>query len=195
MDERTDAELMARVRDGDRDAFGAVMDRYRDPLVAYLGRLTGSRERGEEVAQEAFLRLYRAAPTYQEQGRLAPLLYRIAVNLVRSEERRARRFRALAVLLPFAAARETRGRGPEDALLRDETQRLVARELERLPLVYREPLVLRDIEDWNYEDIARALGCPEGTVKSRISRGRQQLKERLAPHVVGNGGRAWTTTG
>lgn len=192
MDERTDAELMERVREGDRDAFGALVDRHKDALVSYLARVTGHRERGEELAQEAFVRLYRSAGTYAEQGKLAGLLYRIALNLLRTEERRARRFRTVALLLPF---RTHSGADQEEGLLRDETQRLLARELARLPLAFRVPLVLRDLQDWSYEDIARLLECPEGTVKSRISRARQLLRERLAPHVIGNGGRAWTTTG
>lgn len=190
-----DAELMAQVRDGNRDAFALVVDRYKDALVAYLARLSGSRERGEDLAQEAFVRLYRAvaADTYDEQGKLAPLLYRIALNVLRSEERHARRFRALALLLPFAAPRPAVTQ--ERDILRDEAQRQVADAITRLPPAFREPLVLRDIEDWSYEDIAHALDLPAGTVKSRIARGRQQLRELLAPYVLGNGGKAWTTTG
>ncbi|HSM49843.1 MAG TPA: sigma factor, partial [Thermoanaerobaculia bacterium] len=101
MDERDDAELMARIRKGDRGAFAALVDRYKDPLVSTLARLTGSRDRAEDLAQETFLRLFRGASRYVEQGRLRPFLFRIAVNLARGEERRRRR---RALLLPFAPA-------------------------------------------------------------------------------------------
>jgi RNA polymerase sigma-70 factor (ECF subfamily) len=84
----SDAALMAATRDGDRDAFALLVDRYKERLVAYLGRLTGSPERAEDLAQEAFLRLWQSADRYAEQGRLQGLLYSIAVNLLRSEERR-----------------------------------------------------------------------------------------------------------
>ena len=83
-----DADLMARLRAGDRDALGDLVERHKDALVNYLTRLTGRRERGEELAQEAFVRLLQAVPRYREEGKLLPYLYRIATNLARSEDRR-----------------------------------------------------------------------------------------------------------
>ena len=92
----SDGELMTRVRNGDRIAFAGLVDRHKDALVNYLLRLTRSRERAEEHAQEAFLRLYQSASRYKEQGHLVAYLYRIATNLVRSEERRERRWQFLS---------------------------------------------------------------------------------------------------
>jgi RNA polymerase sigma-70 factor (ECF subfamily) len=182
-----DAELMARVRSGDRHAFARLVDRHKDAVVNYLSRLTGSRDRAEDLAQETFLRLFRAAAGYNEQGYLRAYLFRIATNLVRSEERRERRLR---LLLPFLAPDRTHAEpAAPSGLLRQEIHRKVAAAVAGLPLRFRVPLVLHEIEGWPYADIARELGCREGTVKSRIHRGRQQLKQELEPYW--NGGPSW----
>jgi RNA polymerase sigma-70 factor, ECF subfamily len=186
----SDAELMARVREGDRQAFADLVDRHKDAVVSYLTRLTGDRDRAEDLGQETFLRLFRSAGDYREQGYLRAYLYRIAVNLVRSEERRERRLRLLA---PFLLRDEHAEPVANAGLLRRELHREVAAALARLPLRYRVPLVLHEIEGWSYVDIAEEIGCREGTVKSRVHRGRQQLKAKLEPYWTG--GAAWKTTG
>lgn len=187
-DARTsDAALMAATREGDREAFALLVDRYKEPLVAYLGRLTGSPERAEDLAQETFLRLWQSAGRYAEQGRLQGLLYSIAVNLVRSEERRARRWRVLSVLLPVAP--EGIEAPAPAALLARERERHLARALAELPLAHRVPLVLADVEGWSHRDVAAHLGCREGTVKSRLHRARRALRQRLSPYW--NEGRDW----
>jgi RNA polymerase sigma-70 factor (ECF subfamily) len=184
-----DASQMARVRSGDRDAFTDLVDRHKDAVVNYLTRLTGNRDRAEDLAQETFLRLFRSAGSYTEQGLLRGYLFRIATNLVRSEERREKRLR---LLLPFLGRQDRAEPAASSGLLRQEMHREVTAAVAQLPLRYRVPLVLHEIEGWAYADIARALGCREGTVKSRIHRGRQHLKERLAPYW--QGGPAWKTT-
>jgi RNA polymerase sigma-70 factor (ECF subfamily) len=184
-----DAAQMARVRSGDRDAFTDLVDRHKDAVVNYLTRLTGNRDRAEDLAQETFLRLFRSAGSYTEQGLLRGYLFRIATNLVRSEERREKRLR---LLLPFFGRQDHAEPAASSGLLRQEMHREVTAAVAQLPLRYRVPLVLHEIEGWAYSDIARALGCREGTVKSRIHRGRQHLKERLAPYW--QGGPAWKTT-
>jgi RNA polymerase sigma-70 factor (ECF subfamily) len=186
----SDAELMARLRaTGDRQAFAEIIDRHKDSVVAYLARLTGSRERAEDLGQETFLRLYRAAPGYVEQGLLRAFLFRIATNLAHSEERRERRLRLLA---PFLRASPHAEAAAPQGLLREEIQREVTAAVAALPMSYRVPLVLHEIEGWGYADIARALSLSEGTVKSRIHRGRERLRRGLAPYWYG--GIAWKTS-
>lgn len=184
-----DAGLMSRVRSGDRQAFADLVERHQDAVVNYLTRLTGDRDRAEDLAQESFLRLFRSAGGYTEQGFLRAYLFRIATNLVRSEERRERTWR---LLLPFLGKEGHAEPAAPSGLLRQELSREVAAAVAKLPLRYRVPLVLHEIEGWGYSEIARALGCREGTVKSRIHRGRRHLKERLAPYW--NGGTPWKTT-
>ena len=190
LEEPSDAELMARVREGDREAFADLVDRHKDAVVSYLTRLTGDRDRAEDLGQETFLRLFRSAGDYTEQGYLRAYLYRIATNLVRSEERREKRLRLLA---PFLPRQEHAEPAAASGLLRRELHREVAAALARLPLRYRVPVVLHEIGGWSYVDIAEEIGCREGTVKSRVHRGRQQLKAKLEPYW--NGGTAWKTTG
>ena len=185
----SDADLMERVRGGDREAFAGLVDLHKDAVVNYLARLTGDRDRAEDLAQEAFLRLWRSAGSYVEQGYLRAFLFRIATNLVRSEERREKRFR---LLLPFLGRRDHDEPAAPSGLLLQELHREVAGAVAALPLRYRVPLVLHEIEGWSYVDIARELGCREGTVKSRIHRGRQHLRQKLEPYW--QGGTAWKTT-
>ena len=92
----TDSELMARVAEGDREAFATLVERHKTAVTKYMGRLTGNHDRAEELAQETFVRLFQAAPGYRDQGRLLPYLFRIGTNLLRSEERRRRRWLTLA---------------------------------------------------------------------------------------------------
>ena len=175
----TDDALMQRVREGDDDALGEIVDRYKNPLVNYLTHLVRSRDRAEEIAQDAFVRLYRNAASYREQDRLAPYLFRIATNLAVSEVRRAKRW---SLLMPrLHASTSTSTPSPDANLITDEIQKQVNAALERLPLKFRAPLVLFEIEEWSYEAIAAALDIRIGTVKSRISRARDLLRRHLAP--------------
>ncbi|HYC58798.1 MAG TPA: sigma-70 family RNA polymerase sigma factor [Thermoanaerobaculia bacterium] len=179
----TDDALMARVREGDDDAFTEIVDRYKDSLTNYLTHLVRSRERAEEVAQDAFVRLYRNAAKYKEQERLGPYLFRIATNLVVTEMRRQKRW---SLLLPRLQSSLRTSAPPADVpLLTDEIHRQVHAALERLPIKYRAPLVLFEIEEWSYEEIARTLELPSGTVKSRISRARELMRKQLAPWWIG----------
>jgi RNA polymerase sigma-70 factor, ECF subfamily len=180
MTDETDIELMRRVRSGEHDAFEVIVDRYKHQLVNYLTHLAGNRERAEDYAQEAFVRLYQNADRYEERGLLAPYLFRIATNLVRTDMRRSLRWRALVPML--AGYGSTNGATPHRAMLEEEIQTKVGEAIADLPLPFRAPLVLREMEDWSYEQIAGALGCSEGTVKSRINRARGKLRERLASY-------------
>ncbi len=180
----TDDALMERVRGGDEEAFGFIVDRYKDSLINYLTHLVRSRERAEEVAQDAFVRLYRSAAQYKERERLGPYLFRIATNLVVTEARRQKRW---TLLLPRLQSSTRQSAPPADApVLADEIQRQVHAALERLPVKYRAPLVLFEIEEWSYEEIARALDIRSGTVKSRISRARELMRRQLAPWWIGD---------
>lgn len=176
-----DAALMERVRRGDREAFARLVERHKDPLVAYLARLTGSPDRAQDLVQEAFLRVFQWAERYRERGQFTAWLYRIATNLVRSEARRERRWSLLTPELAREASAPVEPGAPRSLLRRQMHERLVEA-LGRLPLDLRAPLVLFEIEGWPQGEIARVLGCREGTVKSRIHRARKRLRDELAPY-------------
>jgi RNA polymerase sigma-70 factor (ECF subfamily) len=187
-----DDALMQRVREGDDDAFAEIVDRYKNSLVNYLTHLVRSRDRAEEIAQDAFVRLYRNAAKYRERERLGPYLFRIATNLVVSEVRREKRW---SLLLPrlHASTRQSTPT-PDATLFTDEIQRQVSAALEKLPIKYRAPLVLFEMEEWSYDEIAKALDVACGTVKSRISRARELLRKHLAPWWIGGEGHERNTT-
>lgn len=173
-----DAELMQAAAAGDHAAFTRIVDRHKHALVNYLTHLSGDRDHAEELAQEAFLRLYQSAGRYDDRGKLGAYLFSIATNLVRTEQRRSVRWRRLLPAFlhaETAASRET----PQTDLLATEAGHEVRQALARLPLHFRAPLVLREIEEWSYQEIAAALGCRVGTVKSRINRGRERLRVLL----------------
>ena len=174
-----DDALMQRVREGDDDAFAEIVDRYKNSLVNYLTHLVRSRDRAEEIAQDAFVRLYRNASRYQQQERLGPYLFRIATNVVVTEARREKRW---SLLLPrlHASTRQS-APAPDTELFTSEIQRQVSAALDRLPVNYRAPLVLFEIEGWSYDEIAKALDIRCGTVKSRIFRAKELLRRQLAP--------------
>ena len=182
----SDAALMARVQAGDHGAFEPLVRRYEKRLFGYFLNLVEDPATAADLAQETFVRVYRAVPRYRESGRFESWLFRIAANLVRSRRRRPDQ-RAAHVSLEEtpAAERELAARGgerrPDEAAWRAELRDALEKALPQLPLVFREAVVLRDVQGWSYREIAEMLGVEEGTVKSRAHRGRQRLRELLAP--------------
>lgn len=171
----------ARARDGDRNAFGEIVVLYKDSLVNYLTRMTGSREEAEDIAQETFLRLIERSGNYTEQGKLKAYIFRTATNLLKSKARQLSRRRALRLIFLSPNGNQAPP-GQQTEVLQDELQAQLQIALQGLPVHYRLPVVLYDIEDWSYNQIADVLKCREGTVKSRIFRGRRLLRESLKPY-------------
>ena len=182
--EPNDGELLAAAREGDRAAFGELVDRHKELLVNYLTRMTGRREEAEDLAQESFLRLATRSGSYRERGHLTAYLLRIATNLVRGRERQRRRRQLLRSAF-LSSNGHHQNPGQESRLLERELQRQVATAIARLPLRFRVPLVLHELEGWSYQQIGELVGCRVGTVKSRVFRGRQRLKRDLEPYWQG----------
>lgn len=185
--EASDTELLEKSRAHDMEAFACLVERHKDLLVNYMARLTGCRDRAEDLAQETFVRFYQNLERYREEGVLSAYLLRIGTNLVCSEERRRKRWRGLLPVFKASSNGHHAETSPHVRALAREEQQEVTSALSSLDLLYRAPLVMREIEGLSYQEIALALECHEGTVKSRLHRGRQLLKEKLAPYW--NGGR------
>jgi RNA polymerase sigma-70 factor (ECF subfamily) len=188
-DARADEDLMLALKHGDEGAFTELMRRHRGPIVNYVNRLIGDRDRSEDLAQEVFLRVYRHAGTYRVTARFTTWLYTIASNLGKNELRnRARRRNVSVEDAPRELQQEDYHLGTREDLLApdrvadlNDRQRKVRAAISSLPDHFRMMLVLRDIEGFAYEEIASMLDLPLGTVKSRINRARLEFKRRVEP--------------
>jgi len=175
MDEQ---ELMRQVQRGDEMAFGQIVNAYKDRIVNYLYQFLGDYQKAVELSQETFLRVYFKANQYRPIAPVSSWIYAIATNLARTEMKRARR--ASLVSLEEIAAHEVEERAysedpPDPGLLKNLRQALHS-----LHPRYRVPVILKDMEGFSQEEIAEILKKPVGTIKARISRGRQFLKKKLA---------------
>lgn len=183
----SDHQLMESVAGGDESAFGEILRRYRDRITNFIFRFLNDREEAIELAQEAFVRVYFAAGRYHSGYAFSTYLYRIAANLAISELRRRNR-RRLTSLQGFFRDEESEdkdydpvdgGQLPDRKFESDERSRIIGRAIASLPENYRLPIVLRDVEGLSYEEVAEVLGLGLGTTKSRISRGRAILRDKL----------------
>jgi len=191
-DSFSDHNLLARTREGDEAAFAEIVARYRRPLTNYIHRLLNDYDAAVDLAQETFVRLYGARDRYHTGYAFSTYIYRIATNLAISEIRKRRRRRLVSLTCVFKSkdAEDTIAYDPADeqpladsALILRERQLAVRRAIASLPTNYRIPVVLRDIEGLSYEQIAHMLDVSEGTIKSRISRARTFLRQKLQDHL------------
>ena len=178
MDE--DRALVDRARLGDEDAFGDLVRKYQHRIVNFARAMVAETADAEDVSQEAFLRAFRALRQFRGQSSFKTWLYQIAANTARTH---AGRRRAKREVQPddreSGADRWASMASPEDVeadvIRRDRLDRALA----ALPIELRETVVLRDVEGWEYREIATALDIPIGTVESRIFRARQRLRQLL----------------
>ncbi|HKV39972.1 MAG TPA: sigma-70 family RNA polymerase sigma factor [Blastocatellia bacterium] len=191
LDAATDHELLAAIRDGDEAAFQEIVRRYRNPITNFVYRMLDDYERSVELAQETFIRIYTSAARYQATYNFSTYIYRIASNLAISELRQRKRRRLVPLVSPFSdesgelVELDPPDKNPlqDESMIKEEQRRAVARAITSLPSKYRAAVVLRDIEGLSYEHIAKVLKLSEGTVKSRINRARNLLKEKLSAYV------------
>jgi len=187
--DESDEQLMLNAGQGDRNAFDELVRRYSSRMVNVAYQVLGDRELAEDVAQETFLRAYKSAARYRQISKFSTWLYTIALNLCRNELRR-RKFKTYS--LEGMAERDEDSKiridipdektQPDLDMERKEAGTLVRQAVEKLPEKFKTPLVLRDIQELTYEEISEILNLPEGTVKSRINRGRMRVKEILKPY-------------
>lgn len=181
--------LMARVRDGDREAVIAIVERYQSELIGFFYHLCWDQLAAEELAQDVFVRLYSARERWQPTARLRTWIYRIAHNLWIDSLRRRRGLVSLdaergeaglrlSEVLPAAAGADPDA-GDRDAQIRERVRSALA----ELPEGQREVFVLANNHGMKYQDIAASLGIPEGTVKSRMHHAVRFLRDELADLV------------
>ncbi|HEY4365928.1 MAG TPA: RNA polymerase sigma factor RpoE [Steroidobacteraceae bacterium] len=183
----TDQQLVERVQKGDRAAFDLLVRKYQHRVLKLVSRFVSDSAEAEDVAQEAFIKAYRALPAFRGDSAFYTWLYRIAINTAKnalvSNRRRPVDFN-LDLQDPEQYERHARLKEsdtPEGVLLTEEIRLVVEKALEQLPEDLRTAIVLRELEGLSYEEIAEAMDCPVGTVRSRIFRAREAIDKKLKP--------------
>ncbi len=186
-----DAVLVAAHLAGDPLAFTELVRRYQGRLLAHVARMIGDRDRGEDLVQEAFVRIHRHLGRFDPRRRFSTWAYAIAGNLAKNELRDRRRS-PLVLHQTLTEGRQDGDRPLEfpdsstqpDRLYRQRRLRaLVEETVEQLGPAHREVFLLRELEGRSYEDIAEITGCSLGTVKSRLSRARTRFADLIRPHL------------
>jgi RNA polymerase sigma-70 factor (ECF subfamily) len=193
-----DAELVARVQRGDKKAFDLLVLKYQRKIMRLLSRMIRDPSEVEDVAQEAFIKAYRALPQFRGDSAFYTWLYRIAINTARnwlaSNGRRPSTPNALENE-DGETFNETDNLSdistPESMVASREIAETVNAAIQGLPEELRTAIVLREIEGMSYEDIAQSMGCPIGTVRSRIFRAREAVAARLRPLLGNDPDRRW----
>jgi RNA polymerase sigma-70 factor (ECF subfamily) len=185
--EQSDLELVRRAQKNERGAFDLLVLKYQHKVVKLVARLLRDPTEAEDVAQEAFVKAYRALGSFRGDSAFYTWLYRIAVNTARnsiaSRQRRPLDYEAELSESEQnnVAARLKHDDTPEATVLSEEIRQTVNQAIEQLPEDLRTAIVLREIEGLSYEEIAAAMDCPVGTVRSRIFRAREAIDRALQP--------------
>jgi len=179
----SDEELILRFQGGDLYAFEQIVRRYKEPLINFVYHFLGDRVDAEDVVQETFLRVYRNKHLYRNIAKFSTWIYTIASNLAKTELRRRRRRRLFSISqmgfdnrdydLPSGDAT------PEGIVDGGMKESIIRKAIETLPTKFKEVVILRDVQEFSYEEIGEILDIPIGTVKSRVNRGRSRLQKKL----------------
>lgn len=188
--ETPDEDLVSAVLAGDRERYGDLVERYQGRLVNYLYRLLRNLDEAHEMAQEVFLKVYQALDRYDPRYRFSTWLFRVAQNAAIDQIRR-RRLKLVPIHRQDEGDEEGRDwdlpspeRGPYRHLRNRERGAAIQSAIDGLPWEYRELIVLRHFGELSYDEIATVKEMPLGTVKNKLFRGRQMLKEKLAEFLA-----------
>ncbi|HMW22270.1 MAG TPA: RNA polymerase sigma factor RpoE [Burkholderiaceae bacterium] len=198
----TDVQLVERAKRGEVHAFEMLVVKYQRRIERLIGRLVRDTDLVADVAQETFIRAYRALPQFRGESAFYTWLYRIAVNTAKKALVDLKRD-PLITETALAAARQdddetsrpehelSDGETPEAVLASREIAATVNAAIEALPDDLRQAILLREVEGLSYDEIAAVMACPIGTVRSRIFRAREAIAERLRPLLDTTKGRRW----
>ncbi|UCD64148.1 MAG: sigma-70 family RNA polymerase sigma factor [Candidatus Zixiibacteriota bacterium] len=176
-----DFTLIKAVQSGDMVAFNALVDRYKDRLMNVIGRMLSSADEAQDIVQETFVRVYQHRQSFNFQHCFSTWIYTIALNLARNELRKRKKFK-------FFDIHDMKGNETEFAVEMKPPSRFpqaLNAAIKELPEKYRTAFILRDMQELPYEEVAKILGVPLGTVKSRVNRARMMLRDKLLPKMEG----------
>lgn len=197
-DREIDLQLVERVRAGDKQAFGLLVEKYRRKLMRLLSRMVRDSEEIEDIAQETFIKAYRALPQFRGDAAFYTWLYRIAVNTAKNYL--AARGRGMRTVSDHAMNDDDEPderlmaqdiSTPETELLSKQVAIAVNQAVDALPEELRQAITLREIEGMSYEEIAEYMACPIGTVRSRIFRAREAIATKLRPLLGTSEDKRW----
>ena len=192
---RSDVQLMLDVKAGDQQSFELLLQRYRTPLVNFLYRMVRSREQAEDLAQEVFLRVYRAREDYEPSAKFTTWLFRIATNLALNSLR-DHRYQKLEISMdaPIVAdaedgderMMEVADEHPdiEQHLVEEARKKMIRHAIEKLPEKQRAAVLLHKYQELDYAEISKILRCSESALKSLLFRAYETLRVELAPLVA-----------
>jgi len=186
-EQNTDQALVERVQGGDKKAFDLLVLKYQQRIMKVLSRYVRDPSEVQDLAQEAFIKAYRALPNFRGDSAFYTWLYRIAINTAKNfvvaqgrrppnddiEATEAEQYDGESALKDYAS--------PEREALRDEIKETVFKAIDELPEDLKTAITLRELEGMSYEEIADAMDCPIGTVRSRIFRAREAIDVQLRP--------------
>jgi RNA polymerase sigma-70 factor (ECF subfamily) len=195
---RSDVQLMLDVKAGDEQSFGLLLQRYRTPLVNFLYRMVRSREQAEDLAQEVFIRVYRAREEYVPSAKFTTWLFRIATNLALNSLRDHRHEKLqISMDAPVTKDAEDGDERPfevadkhptiEQELLEEDRKKMIRHAIEKLPEKQRAAVLLHKYQELDYAEIAKILSCSESALKSLLFRAYETLRVELAPLVARHG--------
>ncbi len=197
-DREVDQQLVERAQRGDKHAFGLLVSKYQRKLARLLSRFIRDSTEVEDVTQEAFIKAYRALPTFRGDSAFYTWLYRIGINTAKNYLVAMRRRAPTTTDIDSEEAEGFENgdqlrdlNTPENELMSRQVAETVNQTLGELPEELRTAITLREIEGLSYEDIANIMNCPIGTVRSRIFRAREAIAEKLKPLLGTQGDRRW----
>src|SRR5205085_6070275 len=186
-----DTALMLRVKQGDREAFAQLVDKYKQPVMNVVYRMLRDATEAEDLAQNVFVQVYKSADRYRATAKFSTWLFTIVRNLCLNEIRRRSRHPASSMDTahpeqedqPLHQFEDTKTFSPPDSLLQGELAEKIEQALGDLPENQRTAIMLCRQDELSYEDIAKVLGCSLSATKSLIHRGRETLKQKLKPYL------------
>ncbi len=187
----TDQELVRRVQSGDKSAFDLLFSRYQQKIINLISRYVKDNSEVQDVAQEAFIKAFRALPRFRGESAFYTWLYRIAINTAKNHlVSRGRRPPNTDVDIDDAELNPTstvlqEAESPEAALARDQLSSGIDAAIAELPEDLRSAVTLREFDGLSYEQIAEIMDCPVGTVRSRIFRARESIERHIEPLLTG----------